>query len=86
MSDSLWLGLSVFALFLWTWGYALCALHWYVQPALRTGVLQARGRAYSRETEPVRFWIGIVAWIALAVVLAFPVLMSGIQLWRRLTA
>jgi hypothetical protein len=32
-------------------------------PGLRSGKLQARGKIYSRSSEPVRFWFGIVFFI-----------------------
>jgi hypothetical protein len=83
MDENLAVSLGVLALLLWTWGYALAALHWYVRPALQTGILQARGRAYSRVEQPGRFWLGIGAWIALAVLLAAPAILFALQLWRR---
>ena len=86
MNQDLAVALGVFVLLLWTWGYALAALGWFVMPALRTGILQARGRTYSREGEPIRFWLGIVFWIAMAVLLAYPVVMFGMEFWRRFLA
>ena len=37
-----------------------------VPPALRTGRYQARGRIWSRESEPIRFWFGIIFCIAIS--------------------
>jgi hypothetical protein len=82
MEQSLAVMLGVAVLVLWAWGYALAALYWFVQPALRTGVLQARGRKYDRNEQPVRFWLGIAFWIVMAALLAFPVAMVVLQLWR----
>jgi hypothetical protein len=74
--------LFVFAIVIWTCGYMLAALHWFVVPALKTGVLQARGRTYSRAQQPVRFWLGIVFWISMAALMSICVLGLGTQLWR----
>jgi hypothetical protein len=82
MEQSLAVMLGVAVLVLWAWGYALAALYWFVQPALRTGVLQARGRTYDRNEQPVRFWLGIAFWIVMAALLAYPVAMVVLQLWR----
>src|SRR5262245_8759212 len=88
MKDFLW---SIFWLvaIVWLWGYMLASLHWVVAPALKTGVLQARGRTYSRAEQPVRFWLGIVFWIVMAgLTTLFVYLISvivyrlGTQLWR----
>ena len=42
-----------------------------VLPAIRTGRLQARGRIYERNEQPIRFWLGIVSWIGLSTLCAF---------------
>ena len=93
MNQELAVSLGVWALFLWTWGYALCALHWFVAPALRTGhlevrsgILKSRARTYSRAEQPILFWLGIAFWIAMAVGLAIPVFGFGMQIWQRFLA
>jgi hypothetical protein len=82
MEQNLAVMLGVAVPVFWAWGYALAALYWFVRPALRTGVLQARGRTYDRSGQPVRFWLGIVFWITMAALLAFPVAVVVLQLWR----
>ena len=84
MEQDLAVALGVLALVLVTWCYALAALHWFVRPALRTGVLQARRRTYSRAGQPILFWLGITFWIAMAVLLAYPAAVAGLQAWRKL--
>lgn len=93
MDQDLAVSLGVFALFLWTWCYALCALHWFVAPALRTGILEVRGgiltarfRTYSRAEQPILFWLGIAFWIAMAAGLAIPAVRFGMQFWQRFLA
>jgi hypothetical protein len=86
MDQDLAVALGVLVLFLGTWGYALVALHRFVLPALRTGILQVRGRTYARAEQAVLFWLGITFWIAMAVLLAYPVIMVGMQFWRRFIA
>ena len=81
MEQNLAVMLGVAALVFWAWGYALAALYWFVRPALRTGVLQARRRSYSRADDPVMFWLGIAAWIVLAALLAYPAAVVVLQLW-----
>jgi hypothetical protein len=76
--------LGVAVLVFWAWGYALAALYWFVRPALQSGVLQARGRTYDRSEQPVRFWLGITFWIAMAALLTYPAAGVVLQLWRSL--
>jgi hypothetical protein len=45
---------------------------------LRTGELEARGRSYFRVQHPLRYWFGIVFWMAL---LAFSVFVSCLVFW-----
>lgn len=82
MDQDLAVALGVLVLVLWTWGYSLFALHRFVRPALRSGVLQARGRTYDRNEKPVLFWIAIAFWIAMPVLLTYPAGVVILQLWR----
>ena len=93
MDKDLAVALGVLVLIVGIWGYALCALYWFVAPALRTGILEVRGgilkartRTYSRTEQPIQFWLGVAFWIAMAVLLAYPAVMAGIQFWRRFIA
>jgi hypothetical protein len=86
MDQDLAVALGVLVLIVGTWGYALVSLYRVVLPALRTGILQARARTYSRAEQPVQFWLGVTVWIAMAVLLAYPAVMVGMQFWRRFIA
>jgi len=79
MSENL-LSLFLFGLLVWTCGYMLGALHWFVLPALKTGFLQARGRTYSRAEQPVRCWLGITFWISMAALMSVCVVGAGTHL------
>lgn len=54
-------------------------------PGLRTGKLQARGRIYSRSSEPIRFWFGIVFWFLMFLMMLTLSLLGTVQIWTRLT-
>jgi hypothetical protein len=61
--------------------YSLIAI---VLPGLKSGVLQARGRTYSRKSETKRFWMGIAFWLiitffswAMLFMITFVVFMRG---------
>ena len=84
MDRDLAVALGVLVLVLWTWGYSLFALHWFVRPALRSGVLQARGRTYDRTEKPVMFWLGIAFWIVMSVLLAYPAGLVILQFGRKI--
>ena len=55
----------------------------HVVPALRTGVLQARGRVYERDQQPVRFWLGIAFWILMSLLCVFMLVIYVIAFLRR---
>jgi hypothetical protein len=55
----------------------------HVAPALRTGVLQARGRVYERDEQPVRFWLGIVFWIGTSMFFVLMLVMYSVEFMRR---
>jgi hypothetical protein len=78
--------LGALVLVLWTWGYAIFGLFRFVRPALRSGVLEVRGRSYSRSAEPLLFWFGVVFWIVMTVLLAYPAVMVALQFWRQFAA
>jgi len=84
MDQDLAVALGVLVLVLWTWGYSLFALHRFVRPALRSGVLQARGRTYDRAERPVMFWLSIGFWIVMPVLLAYPVGVVILQFGRKI--
>ena len=86
MDQDLAVALGVLLLVVGTWGYALTGLHRFVLPALRTGILQARGRSYRRVEQPFQFWLGVTVWIAVAILLAYPAIRAGLQFWRRFIA
>lgn len=55
----------IFALMSLILAFATAAIRNLAVPALRSGTLQARGRTYSRASEPIRYWSGILFWICL---------------------
>jgi hypothetical protein len=61
MSNSI---IAIFTLCLPVVFLGIYGIREYVLPALRTGILQARGRTYERSHHPFRFWGGIVFWFA----------------------
>jgi hypothetical protein len=55
----------------------------HVAPALRTGVLQARGRVYERDKQPVRFWLGIVFWLGMSMLFVVMLVFYSLGLMRQ---
>ena len=86
MKDSPIAAWVLFAVVVWGAGYMLACIRWFVVPALGTGVLQARGRTYSRAGEPVRFWGGITFWIVMGLVMSLFAIAWAVELWRTFVA
>jgi hypothetical protein len=53
-----------------------------VKTALKTGVLQARGRTYNRFSEPKRFWAGIVFWLLVVPFMWVSIILVGWSVLR----
>ena len=72
----------VFLIVFFGWICAVNAIRQLAVPALRTGVLQARGRTYRRDKEPVRFWLGVFFWMALFALFSFGVVVGANKLYE----
>ncbi len=69
---------------IWAAGYLGYFLHKITLPGLISGKVQARGRHYTKSSEPLRFWFCIVFFVLMFLMMCFVSVIWTLHVWTRL--